>query len=249
MVIDIERIKHKIRALLARNTQNGASVAEAETCLEKAYQLLTQFNLDIEELLRDSDPGTQKVIKEQVYENGNISPELWELYCQIAWLFHCEAIRSRRYVQGSKYRRVFISVIGNPINVEKVRYFMVLFEDIVRQIIKFENITGLRNINSFKRGFYLAIAQKAQTLRLEVEEKEEEQQKQNTGTSLVVLDKKNIDEFISLEFPNLKAKSNNFNNYGKATNLSAYQSGQSHGSTINFHDPLGASRGRISCQL
>lgn len=248
MSVDIEKIKHRIRSLLARNVQNGASVAEAETCLEKAYNLLTEFNLDIEELLQDTDPNTKKVVKEEIYESGNISPELWELYAQVAWLFHCEAIRSRKKQAGYKYRKVFINIIGNPINVEKVKYFMNLFIETAQQIIKNEEITGLRNINSFKRGFYLAIAQKAQTLRINTEEQEKQEEK-SIGTSLMILDKKNVEDFIAEQYTNLHRYTNNFNNYGKQTSKDMYGKGINHGSAMDFNDPIseGINR-RISCQ-
>ena len=210
MTVNIERVKHKIKGLLARNVQNGATIAEAEVCLEKAYQLLSQFDLDIEDLLKDTDPNTQKVIREDVYESGNIAPELWELYCQVAWLFNCEAIKSMKRVAGYKYRKTFIDIIGNPINVEKVKYFMNLFIDMVQQLIKSEQITGLRNINSFKRGFYLSTACKAQKIRFEREKQEE--QEQQTGTSLMVLDRQNVEDFIQTCFGDtLQRKTNNFN--------------------------------------
>ena len=243
MSLDIESVKRKVRALLARNVENGASIAEAETCLEKAYQLLDEFNLDIEELLKDTDPNTKKVIKEELYVSGNISPELKYLYNAVAKLFHCEIVTSRRVAAGYKYRVVYIQCIGNPINVEKVKYFMSLFEDTIQKAIKQEYITGLRNINSFRRGFYMSLANKAYTMINERDKKEKEEEKKQSSTALVLVeDKKNIEEYMAQEFPNLVQRTINFNNYGKSTERNSFNKGQSYGNSMGFNDAVKGSK-------
>ena len=243
MTVDIERIKGKIRALLNRNVEKGATIAEAEACLDKAYKLLEKFNLDIMEILKDTDEQTQKVIEDIIYECGNIPPELENLYISVADLFNCDLITSRKYVEGSRYRRVFLKCIGNPINVEKVKYFMQLFEDTIREALKVEKISGLRNINSFKRGFYWALATKAQKLQKE-REKEEKQKEEEFGSKsctalMVIEDKKNIETYISEHFTNLKKGKISFSNFGKATDYNSYDKGHEYGNSVGFNDAVG----------
>ena len=246
MTVDINRIKQKIRALLSRNVKNGATVSEAQACLDKAYKLLDEFNIDIKELLEDTDPNTQKVIQEEVYSSGQLAPELSTMMSEIAFLFNCRLIRTRVKEAGHRYRTVKLNLVGNPINVEKCKYFYNLFNDNLIQLIKINKITGLRNINSYKRGFYLAIVETACNLRWEKEKQEEQAKK--TGTSLMVIDEENVAKFIYANLGEIKTVRTNFNNYGKADDVSSLNAGREAGATMNFNDHISQNKGAITCK-
>ena len=218
-----ERIKEKIKALLSKTIDNGATKQEMESALSKANQLMTAFFIS-EYDLKD-DEVIEKCVLKQV-EVTKTGFDLSLFYADLAFLFDCE-----HYFSSKK-----ISFFGHEQDVELCCYF---YNVITRTCLKEKEIYlksddfkrlkqrhhGRTLSSSFIKGFLVEVVYKMKEMYRD--------RKSNIPESygLMVIEK--IDK-VKSEFKNL----NNKIHYEKPKPLiattDAFNSGSESGRQLNL---------------
>lgn len=108
-----EKIIDKIRSLLKKTTENGATEAEATLALNKAYKLMAQYHIDQTEALNEKPVYTKKVVTyTTTYGNLNWVANLLRIIAENNQVFR---------VLGHK-KGMFI-LFGTPDNIEMTQRF------------------------------------------------------------------------------------------------------------------------------
>ena len=188
-----EKIKLKIKALLSKTTENGASEHEAIIALSKAKELMEQYFIT-ESDVKNPFLGEKCVLKSTNLIKTNYNTSLF--YNELAKLFDCEY-----YFTGLK-----IYFFGFNQDVELCIYFYeLILKACMNEKIKFMNSEdyvllkskyhGRTLVSSFIKGFLLRIAQKMNKM---YEERKSERSKNEYG--IILYSKKNK---VDNEFSNL----------------------------------------------
>jgi len=178
-----EKIKEKIKALLSKTTDNGASLAEMEPALSKATELMIAFFISEKDL--ETAEAEQKCISETIplVETGY---DLSLFYADLAQLFDCEHF----------YTKSKITFFGYKEDVGLAVYF---YQYIARLCLKekdiFTKTERYKHLNtyihgktlaaSFIQGFLLSVVRKIQELYIAREKEVSDQ-----CNSLVLVTKK-----------------------------------------------------------
>lgn len=111
-----EKIAARIRALLAKTTENGCTEDEAVAAAAKASEMLQKYNLTIDEVQLRENPFTRA--KEQVSENF-IGERLWKVAAAISHL-----VGTRYWTSQTAVRPVEITFFGFDHEVEISKYLL-----------------------------------------------------------------------------------------------------------------------------
>lgn len=192
-----DRVKNKIKALLSKTIDNGASKAEMESALRKANQLMADFFIS-EYDLQDSEI-INKCISEQ-FELTRSSFDLSLFYADLAYLFDCEFY----------YTSKRITFFGHEQDVALCGYFYnVITKTCLREkeiYLKSEKCLELKKYyhgrtlsSSFIKGFLVEVTSKMQEMYKEREKNIPE------TYGLMVIEKR---EKVKNDFKNLNLKIN-----------------------------------------
>ena len=180
--VDIESIKEKIRNLLNRNVQNGASPAEAETCMRKANELMTKYLIDAWDL--KTKEGNCESRTTVMHRKNQILKIMLSKLCRT---FDVKCFDSNR---------MGLVMFGFPVDLDIVEYFRKMLIDTMEFEIaqyrrskeyKYETkergLNGNVVINDFILGFCGRVCETLEQLYQE----RNKQFEQATGTSLMVV--------------------------------------------------------------
>ena len=180
--VDIESIKEKIRNLLNRNVQNGASPAEAETCMRKANELMTKYLIDAYDL--KTKEGNCESRSTTLHRKNQILKIMLSTLCRT---FDVKCFDSNQ---------MGLVMFGFPVDLDIVEYFRKMLIDTmefeIRQYRKSEDykyetkergLNGNVVINDFILGFCGRVCKTLD----ELYQERNKQFEQATGTSLMVV--------------------------------------------------------------
>lgn len=235
---NLDRIKAKIKALLSRTVERGATENEANVALEKATKLMTEYQINQFDLKNYSD---NEIIEKTIIVNRK-SVFLRSLIASIARGFDCESF----YYSGNKGHEEVI-VFGYKTDVEIVEYFSdFILKACQTEISKYKESEDFeclirfyspqKIINSFIGGFTYRIQQKVKDLKtkktLEIEK--------STGTNLICLKNEMIKRSFDEKHSNLKSSY-----YRPPKSLqSAFKSGDNSAKGVSLNN--GVNQGRNS---
>lgn len=262
MAVDREAIKRKIKNLLARNVENGATEAEAMTCMEKANKLLKEFDIELEEILMHSDKAS--ILEEPVDVAYGIArmPEFKKFMGAIAKLYDCDTIIRSKYVGNQRYMSTYFTLIGTVLNIEYTNYMIQTIIDILEGCYKiyvksseyqvelqYNNSRRIRN--SFVRGFLTKVTSKAWDIyrqrKWELEEAQRQAEQQNSelnkSFSLIVINNDNVKDYVS-NMKGIKNVSISTKNFGKADSFSRTAGSQA-GESVSFGRPVNGSNNKL----
>lgn len=194
---DIEAIKRKIRALLSRTPENGATIAEAEVALKKANQLMTEYAIEKYQL----GGGEAKRCIEKKIVLHRVGTHITNLASVIGFSFDCEFFYNTYRKDGTYF--------GYETDVEMCVYFYdLIMNALENEIDKYKSTYDYQVdaryyspktvVNSFIKGFTDAIAKKLFLMKHE----RENNVIKATGTNLVLV--KNVREELEKKHPDIK---------------------------------------------
>lgn len=225
-----EKIKKKIKALLSKTTDNGATREEMESSLKKANELMLEF------FITEHDLKDVEIIKKCIKKEVPLIKSGYDLslfYPFLAKLFDCEYFyNSRRIVffgfeQDTEMCDYFYNLIVKACLNETKEY---------KKTAEYDYLTKFRHgkslIASFIKGYLLEVSEKMETMYKD--------RKSNIPESygLMVIEKENQvnEQFKALNIK-IKSTSTNVSNI----NSMAFESGCEKGSQFEITQGLEAS--------
>lgn len=218
--MDIEKVKDKIRKLLALGTNAGATEAERERALAQANKFLLKYNLDMPTTDAERDELAEHgIIRVAIY----MSPFTRRIAQGIASLYFCEYL----VIKGAKDPHCFI---GTTINRETAA---VIFELVVKGIFKEVRLryTDNKQKTAFSYGAAGVIYTRCAELRAQNE------QMTTHGNALVLYDtqKQLNQDYISKTFGSLgTTKGRQPKHFDREAYVRGQQYGQGVGLTRNI---------------
>lgn len=218
-----EKIKEKIKALLSKTIDNGASKAEMESALKKANKLMTDFFIS-EHDLQDSE-----IIKECISEQFELTKSGFDLsffYGSLARLFDCEYYFNSKTITFFGHKQdvamcgYFYNVISKTCLKEKDVY---LKSEECLQLKKYYH--GRTLSSSFIKGFLIEVSSK-------MEEMYKNREKNIPDAyGLMVVEKR---EKVKNDFKNLGLKLRVQPQKQLTAERQAFESGKEKGQEINL---------------
>jgi hypothetical protein len=227
----MESIKLKIKALLAKNTDNGATEQEAIAALQKASELMSKYFISMSDL-EDPFLGERCVLKEVPIIKSGYDMALF--YAELSELFDCFHYFNRHRIaffgfeQDTELCAYFYNVIVRTCLKEKDRY---LKSDEYRRLSY--RFHGKTLAASFVKGFLLRIGQKMYEMYMA------RKKEYSGGLDLVLYDKKRkVTE--SYNDMNIKTRTRST---GKISAVeTAFYSGQDAGSKVDIIQGINQSK-------
>lgn len=227
----MQDIVNKIKSLLARASDAGASQAEAETCMAKAHGLLAKHNMSMGDL--EKGEGADKELSE-----GHTWNQPWErlVWGAVAELYFCKFYFIPYGTSHVDY--VLVGRESNRITAINVAQFVVeTGKRLAREYAQDNYGNSVSLSNSFKKGFATAIHVKARKLK---QDAIREGKQGGTGTALMVLD---VYKQTELENAELMPKRLKTRKTKGATDGLAATAGVSAGSKVSLSPSIGGDRG------
>jgi hypothetical protein len=223
-----EAVSRRIRALLSKTIENGATEAEAIAAAGKARELMDQHRLTMSDVEIQAEP----IVKEEVDRPNRIKPaavddclEGIDRCCGVKTWFH------RRWDEtGRANRRVVI--LGLKADVEMARYLY----DTIATAIRVETRAHRWFSRDDRASFQVGMARRINFRLLQMAREREPVAKTASGTALVVVK----DRLVSDAFDRLGIK------FGRGLagmqwrSLDAYAAGQLAGDKVNLGRPISA---------
>ena len=201
-----ETILAKIQKLmrLQESAQAIGSIAEAANAAERVQDLLLKYNLSMAEV-EGFEEDESKVIHEIVNAsdlNFNHREGKW-LTALAGGLSRYNMCRSINTVSGNKL--VKITFIGEPQNLEVVRYLFEILVPRARQLVRqeFNRYNGLEKLGTFRRGYLMGFAMGVSTQLREAQERQERESAQ--VTALVRVKSEAVEKKTEELFPYLRS--------------------------------------------
>lgn len=236
METEKETLLERVRKLLAKSesAKEMGNQAEAEAFAMGAQKMMLKYNIELEEV-RKANPGAKMQMQEVIWDweemtNRHESTWVTTLINGIAKGNLCFAVINGR----------LIKVLGQPSNIEYVKYLVDQFLVRARHIskVEFKNYTGPEKRNTFIRGFLRGFAE---GLAFKLHQGIQQEGAQESTTALAIRSNSSVlHDFIKSKYPNLS--------YGKATRLSGQggrAAGLAAGKTVNVHRGISGS-GNVS---
>lgn len=223
-----EKLIAKIKALLNRTIENGASLSEAEVALKKANELIAKYHITEFELKNFSQKEECEEVK---IKFKRISKHIKSLFGSVADAFECE------YCFNTHFGTLF----GYKTDITIAEYiFNFVLSALEYEISEYKKTYDYQDdisvyspnkvINSFIGGFVAKIRQKL----LELTKEKEDIVRCATGTSLICLKKQALTTSFNLKHPNIKISV-----LKTAPSLSsAYRAGLESAENYNLNRPL-----------
>ena len=196
-----KHIYEKLQKLLrkADSAKEVGNLAEAEAFANKATEILMEYNLSREQIDLEDKP---KVVREHITnQDKNFLPKNEGRW--LVLLYRIIANHNLCRVVTHEDGRFGLSIMGEKINIEIVRYICDQLEAKIRILVKeaYRNYNGLEKKNAFIRGFYLGAVQGIDD---KLRDNKEEMVKANPNiTALVIVKDRAVVDFMKQEFPRL----------------------------------------------
>ncbi len=219
VMIDNGRILERVKKLLALS--QSPNEAEAASALEKAHELLRDYNLSIENITVDSDYAID------AYEQGT-RLQSWRLVLLsvLCDCNYCKLLESRDYLQpgdAADTRTIYtLKIAGRPHNIDVCKSLADYLLKAVERLAKvMASGKGKQYISSYKMGLSSNLIERLRQLK-------QEDSLQATGHELIVRESENVDAFLSQKFDRLRNKTTR----ARVSQASAYAQGQKDGQNI-----------------
>jgi hypothetical protein len=121
----IEKIKKRIRALLMKTVENGATEGEAIAASEKAAELMAQWDIASADL---DDTPSHAYRAGKVEFDPALEDAIWRVAYAVGELCHCKV-----WISSSKKS---INVFGDELDCEVAEYLMAICDRSIRQEIQ-----------------------------------------------------------------------------------------------------------------
>lgn len=258
---ELAKVKARIRALANKTTENGCSEHEAMSAMSMVGQLLTQYNLTMDEIdVRDSICVTIKIPVDRQRRHpidGCITP--------LANLFGAKCWFSKEYHPQTYKKMVAYAFFGYEQDMELIKYlYDVIWKAMETESANFKLTDVYKNAHpkksayvSFQHGMSYRVASRLRVLKAEndrILREAEERAKANRAQSDVVLDLGSVDpsnpiksgmalvvlkgQLIEQEFKKTGPKLRKHTSTTVIRNGSAYSSGHQAGDRVNLNRPL-----------
>lgn len=263
--LELQAVKRKIRGLLEKKPENGATEGEFMLAMKKVGELLLQYNLNMNEVLLREQPCVTKT-----FQSGSMKRDvLWIVSSGLAKFLGLKHWYTRWH-DGIRW-----TFFGLEHDVEMALYLCDFIQKAEATAVKefkgtdtYKQFMGNRKIasNSFKNGFGYNISSRLFEMAREAEVEERkaheyhaqkaredgvmiettdaakaEHARQTTGTALITLAKA---KFIEEEFKKSGPKLRYTRSYSKArTHGGSYCAGAAAGARVNLGRPLGGRGG------
>ena len=187
-----ERLLDKVKNLLQLSQSDNQ--AEAELAAQRANELLTKYNLSMQDVMKD------RSYMKQTIDSGSMRDNKLDDYALaiINQYFFVKVVTSPGSVKWKRTRRIHI--MGTKSNVEIAIYTYVFIRtkfNILWLQYKKENGLGQSSKNSYLYGLYKGLWDKLYETRQHVQQE----------TGLVVVNDKDLSNFVNQEFGRLKSGS------------------------------------------
>lgn len=160
---DKEIIIDKIRKLLALS--KSPNVNEASISLAKAYDMLSKYNIDIEEVTTEKE----EMIDIAYMEQKKIRQWKMSLIIEIAHCNFCEAYRNIGFNKAGKIESMLMNLVGSKVNVEATKimidYVFSAIEYNTKKMIENKLIHGIKEAESFKVGYATTIVERVKMIK------------------------------------------------------------------------------------
>lgn len=233
---ELAKVKAKIRALVEKTTDNGASEAEAMSAMAKVGQLLETFNISMDDVSE---------VREEKCEDGD-----FPTYSKHAGIASEVAVEVAAFTNTkvwqvrSNERGVVIKFFGVETDVELAKYIISVISSCFEGEYKsfkesdtYVNFSGHRRVlnTDFRRGFAGRINDRLRELKANATK--EYKKSENTGTALVVVEK---DKYVQEEFDKLNMRlRKTYRQTRYVRSGGAYSAGASAGNKVNLNRPVG----------
>ncbi|HPR91733.1 MAG TPA: DUF2786 domain-containing protein [Candidatus Dojkabacteria bacterium] len=176
---------NKLFALAKSSNENEAAVAMA-----KAHELLTSYNLEMEDVILKDKDKEEKVVED---DYGMAMYRNWEklLFASIASLNFCRLIANK----GRKDRRTVLTIIGKPTNILATKVFIEYISSVIDRLTKENYGLGKQYLESYKIGL-------STRLRYRIAEKAQEDLSSDCK-ALVVTEDANNQSFLDKAYPKI----------------------------------------------
>lgn len=184
------KILSKVRALLNKNLENGATESEAEQALILAQRLMAKHNISKEEIfISANDISFEKVLNErQGHEKANFQ---WDLLKVISKGYNCKALRNTKFSLETYKNEVSYQIYGFPedrqIVIELFKIVLPIIRNLKnqrrREYKKECSLIGKKPVcestfcKSYMEGFLSGLNQKLQKAKKEIFQIEQESMK------------------------------------------------------------------------
>lgn len=227
-----EKILSKVRLLLNLANDSGATESEAMVAMEKALQLLSQYNLEIEDAVENA-----KIIRDRWF-SGKRNREQWvcTIYASAAKLYFCHYYSGKAYDEMNYDFTLCHTWIGEDQNIAVAKQFAFYLEKIVRRMVDEQCRGKGRTIrDSYSRGIADRIWKRVHDRIHNVQENHAAGTA--TGTDLVLADQYTrasslIQQFLESEGIKLKTSKS------RPVIREVYQDGLKAGDTVNLNRPI-----------
>lgn len=163
---DIESVKETIAKLITLANNESATENEARVAMDRAKRLMSKYQLNQAEILRQKiHTGVNVeaiIVKAKMYYTGKL--ENWEarMAYSLSKIFECYSVRGRPYREAETNRKARdVSFIGLPNDISLVLYFFDYCQDeIARHMELAYPDEGQRVRNSFAVGMVTRIDQR-----------------------------------------------------------------------------------------
>lgn len=219
-----EDILRKVKNLLNRTTDKGATPEEMDTCINLAYQLMEKYAIGLEDVKRSDIEFSEG---EFIYIPTKNSIDFMTMLTTLCELFHCGSLqrKTRKKPDGSFGRRAMYMyrIVGEKEHALFVEFLvteiMLNSTALFLQISKEKGFTRnnvLVEKYSYERGYFDAVVETAE------QRIKERDSLRGTGTSLMVVDSMVKDYLANYGYAKTRSTIRKSSQY-------AYELGKQHG--------------------
>lgn len=223
-------IKAKIAALLAKNSDNGATENEAMAAMRIAQKLMDEHGVTMEDILQNNSAANDFI--REVMRTGRKNLHEVDLYCAVAIAEFCDVrVWQNKEYSGSKKLGVTVQFFGYVADVELAKYLReMIFRAMEWEWAKYSNsVNNVGHKRSVRKSFLVGMAGRlSQRLReLKVESR-------NTGNQLIVLKNQMVTQAWA-EQVNINLKKTNAPKTVTVKDGAAYAAGQGAGDRVSLN--------------
>ena len=246
----------KIQALFNMKQTNGCSEGETMTAMSRIGELLTVYNLTLDQVLLDSETCIDLVIDTGSAQRSPLSRTLTAL----GDFVDCKVWMSKDWASAVRKYTIKYHFFGLKQDVQMAEYLYHMIENCIEQeVANFKTsalyieqtgrgVHGKRLTVSFMAGMVSRIYNRleAETKTRKVEENSKtvsyvDVKTSQTKTCSIVLMKKNK---VQSEFEKMGLRLRTQTSYSRQSHHSAFGAGQTAGEKVNFNRPIGNSSSR-----
>ena len=246
MSTELDDIKRRITALAKKTVENGCTEHEALAAMAMVGRLLQSYNLTMGECDVRKSPCVTITIPVDGTRRGPIDTcinPLTALFNGVCW-FSARWEYPKPGEQGMPKRNVHYAFFVQEQDVEALRYLFVVIDRAIDNEAKaykrgadyftLDRAHKRKATVSFQRGMASRVTERLIELRKENDAAMEAAQATSTGTDLMVLKGKLIQEEFQKEGMRLRPRCS----YARIGNHGAYDAGRNAGNSVNLNRPL-----------